>query len=146
MVFHWGLRDSKSPQVSMILLGILGDLNDTVIWMVSTCTLISKSSCPFINHLGDCIERTKNNWYHRHRHLHVSLFFLVLLQGLGTYLSLRFFSILLGDLPGRQSPLFSRFYFLCWLSLDLAVLTLLKNLCWEYIHYQYNIYTYIDFC
>ena len=49
MVFHWSLRDSKSPQVSRILLSILADLNNAVVWMVSTPPLISKSSSPFIN-------------------------------------------------------------------------------------------------
>ena len=44
MVFHWGLSDSKSLQVSRTLHSILSDLNDAVDWMVSTCPLISKSS------------------------------------------------------------------------------------------------------
>ena len=34
-------RDSKSPQVSRILLSIL---NNAVLWRVSTCSLISNSS------------------------------------------------------------------------------------------------------
>ena len=50
MVFHWSLSGSKSPQVSGILLSILADLNNAVVWMVST-SLISKFSCPFINPL-----------------------------------------------------------------------------------------------
>ena len=49
MVFYWGLSDSKSTQVSRILLSILADLNNAVVWMVSTRPLISKSSRPFIN-------------------------------------------------------------------------------------------------
>ena len=46
MVFHWNLSD-KSPQVSRTLLSIMADLNNAVIWMVSTRLLISKfsSSC-----------------------------------------------------------------------------------------------------
>ena len=51
MVFHGILSDSKSPQVSKTLLSILADLNNAVVWMVSTCSLISKSSSPFINPL-----------------------------------------------------------------------------------------------
>ena len=51
MVSHWSLRDSKSPQVSRTLLSILADFNNAVVWMVSTCPLISKSSNPFINPL-----------------------------------------------------------------------------------------------
>ena len=51
MVFHRNLNDSKSPQVSRNLLSILAYLNNAVVWMVSTCPLISKSSSPFINPL-----------------------------------------------------------------------------------------------
>ena len=51
MVFHWSLSDSKSPQVSRTLLSILAVLNNAVVWTVSTRTLISKSSSPFINPL-----------------------------------------------------------------------------------------------
>ena len=43
------LRDSKSSQVSRTLLCILSDLNNAVVWKVSTHQLTSKSSCPWIN-------------------------------------------------------------------------------------------------
>ena len=46
--FPLELCDSKSPQVSRTLLSILADLNNVVVWIVSTCPLISKSSSPFI--------------------------------------------------------------------------------------------------
>ncbi len=49
MVFHWSLRDSKSPQVSRTLLSILTVLNNVVVWMVSTRSPTSKSSGPFKN-------------------------------------------------------------------------------------------------
>ena len=49
MVSHWRWNDSKSPQISRILLNILTDHNNTVVWIVSTCPLISKSSSPFTN-------------------------------------------------------------------------------------------------
>ena len=49
VVFHWSLSDSKSPQVSRTLLSILADLNNSLVWMVSTRPLISKSPSPFIN-------------------------------------------------------------------------------------------------
>ena len=49
MVFHWSLSDSKSPQVSKTLHSILVDVNNGVVWMVSTRPLISKSPSPFIN-------------------------------------------------------------------------------------------------
>ena len=38
------LSDSKSPQVSRTLLSILAGLNNTVVWTVSTRTVISNSS------------------------------------------------------------------------------------------------------
>ena len=47
MVFHRSLNDSKSPKVSKILLSILTDLKNAVVWMVSTDSLISKSFSPF---------------------------------------------------------------------------------------------------
>ena len=49
MVFHWGLSDSKSPQISRTLLSILVDLNNVVVWVVFTCPLISKFSSSFNN-------------------------------------------------------------------------------------------------
>ena len=49
MVFYWGLSDNKSPRVSMTFFSILADLNNVVVWMVSTHSLISKSSSPFNN-------------------------------------------------------------------------------------------------
>ena len=51
MVFHGSLSDNKSPQVSRTLLGILADSNNTVVWVVSTRPLISKSSSHFTNPL-----------------------------------------------------------------------------------------------
>ena len=51
MVFHWSLRDSKSPQVSRTLLSILAVLKNAVVWMVSTCPPTSNSSSPFSNPL-----------------------------------------------------------------------------------------------
>ena len=46
MVFHWSLSDNKSPQDSRTLLSILVNFNKAVVWMVSTCPLISKTSGP----------------------------------------------------------------------------------------------------
>ena len=51
MDFHWSLSDSKSPQVSRILLSILAVLNNVVVWMVSTHPPTSKSPSPFSNSL-----------------------------------------------------------------------------------------------
>ena len=49
MVSHWCLNNSKYPQVSGTLQSITANLNNAVIWMVSTPPLISKSSNPFVN-------------------------------------------------------------------------------------------------
>ena len=51
MLFHWSLSDSKSLQVSRTLLSILVDLNNAVVWTVSTRLVISKSSIPCTNPL-----------------------------------------------------------------------------------------------
>ena len=52
VVSQWSLRDSKSPQVSRTLLSILAGLSNAVVWVVSTCPLISKSSSFLSNPLG----------------------------------------------------------------------------------------------
>ena len=51
MIFHWSLSDSKYPQVSGTLLCILADLNHAIVWMFSSCPVISKSSRPCTNPL-----------------------------------------------------------------------------------------------
>ena len=51
MVFHWRLRDSKSPQVSRTLLSILAVFSNAFVRMVSTRPPTSKSSRPFNNPL-----------------------------------------------------------------------------------------------
>ena len=50
--FHWNLSDRKSPQVSWILLSILADLNDAVVWTVLILPLIFNCSNPLCNLLG----------------------------------------------------------------------------------------------
>ena len=52
MFFHWSLSDSKSPQVSRTLLSILADLNNVIVWMVSTRPLFSNSPNTFTNRFG----------------------------------------------------------------------------------------------
>ena len=52
MVFHWSLSDSKSPQVSRVLLRMMVDLNNAIVWMVSTLPVISKSFSLCNNPLG----------------------------------------------------------------------------------------------
>ena len=41
MVIHWSLTDSKSPQVSRILLSILAVLKNAVIWTIIIIIIIS---------------------------------------------------------------------------------------------------------
>ena len=48
---HRSLSDSKSPQVSR-LLSILDELNNAIVWMVSTRPLISKSPSSCTNPLA----------------------------------------------------------------------------------------------
>ena len=50
-VFHFSLSDSKCPWVSGTLLSFLADLNNAIVWMVSTRPLISKSSSSCTNPL-----------------------------------------------------------------------------------------------
>ena len=51
MVFHRGLSDSKSPQLSRTLLCILSVFDNAVVWMLSTRPPTSKSSRLFNNPL-----------------------------------------------------------------------------------------------
>ena len=48
-MFHWSVSYSKSPQFSRTLLSIQVNLNNAIVWMVSTHPVISKSSSPFTN-------------------------------------------------------------------------------------------------
>ena len=66
MVSRWSLSDNKSPQVSRILLSILADLNNAVVWMVPTRPLISES---LYQSFGDCTKNTNYNRYNRHFHV-----------------------------------------------------------------------------
>ena len=52
MVFHWILNDMKSPHVFRTLLSILADLNNAIVWMVSTHPPISNYSSPLTKALG----------------------------------------------------------------------------------------------
>ena len=108
MAFSWSLSDCKFPQVSGILLSILTDLNNAVVWMTSTCPFISKSSSFCTNHLM-CLRSvpitagiTVIFMFHKGfssltRSRYLSLFSL--------------FSVLTCSQPEWQSPLFGRFSF-----------------------------------
>ena len=51
MIFPWSLIDNKSPQATRTLFSILVDLDNAVVWMVSTSFLISKPTNFFTNPL-----------------------------------------------------------------------------------------------
>ena len=63
IVSHWSLTASKSPRIFRTLHSIHGDFNNAVVWIVSTCPLISKYSCPFTNPLGDRFESSNCCYY-----------------------------------------------------------------------------------
>ena len=105
MVSHGSSSDSMSLEVSGVFISILTDLDNVVVWMVSTCLFISKFSISFINSF-----RTVPSDQLISPPCFIAFF---LLQGRDAYLSFRFlFSFFsLCGLPGRQCPLFCRFSF-----------------------------------
>ena len=121
MVSHWSLSD-KFSQVSRTLLSILADINNAVIWMVSTRPVISKSSSPCTNPLVT-VPRAQitigiiiNFMFHR--------FFNSLARS--RYLSsFHILSISLSGPPGQQSLPFCKFSFLLFLLLLLLLLLLI---------------------
>ena len=117
MVFPWSLSDSNFSQVSRTLFSILADLNNAVVWMVSTRPLISKSSSPSINLL---VTVPNYNWYYRH--FHVPFFFfrsLAILRHLSLF-SLSFnFTFWLAETT--KSTIWPVLFIFCWLSFGLVV-------------------------
>ena len=67
MVFHWSVSDSKS-QISETLLSILADLNNAVVWLVSSRPPISASFSPYTNPMRTVLS-TNYNFYQRHFHV-----------------------------------------------------------------------------
>ena len=111
MVFHWNLSNWKSSQVSRTLLSILVDLNNDVVLMISTWSLIPESSSVFTNPLVTVLNAPITIGIFVTFMFH-SFFFLVYKQSLGVNHSFYFLSILFCRLLWRQSPLFGRFSFL----------------------------------
>ena len=107
-IFHWSLSNSKSLQVSWTLLSILADLNNVVVWMVSTRPPISSSTSSLTKTLRIVLSApitvgtTATHIFHS---------FLILCLVLSTYLSFPFLRFSLFGPRGRQSPLFSRIFF-----------------------------------
>ena len=82
--FHWNLSDSKTPRVSTTFLSILADLNNAVVWSFSIFPLISNSSIPILQSIGNRSKYTNYNWYYcylRVLQLFFLVFFLVLWPG-----------------------------------------------------------------
>ena len=60
--FHWKFSDRMYLKN---FLGIQADINNAVVWMVSTHHLISKSSIPCTHpSFGDCTKCNNYNWFH----------------------------------------------------------------------------------
>ena len=110
--------NSKSPKVSRTLLSFLVNFNNTIVWMISTCPLISKSCSPFTNPLRIVLS------------VHITIGITVTLMVYRFFFSSlaksRYFALFtlfpfFSGLPVWQSPLFERFsffidYHLVWLS------------------------------
>ena len=109
MVFHWSLRESKSPWVSRTRLRIQCVFSNAVIWIVSIRPPTSKSSRPFNNPLvivpkapikiGTIVT------------FMFYIFFSILKPGRGTYPSFPIPSDLFCGPPRQQSPQFCKFCF-----------------------------------
>ena len=124
MASHWSSGDSKSPKVSRTL---LVDLNNSVVWMVSTRPLIYKSFSPYTNPLVTVpsapiiIGITVTFMFHS--------FFCSLARS--SYLfSFRFLSLPCGQ-PKGQSQLFGRFSFLLLLLLTITWSGCLAEIRWS---------------
>ena len=117
MIFYWSLIDNKCPQIFWALLCIQADLNNAILWMITTCSLILKSLSPFTSPL----RIVPSSWITIS--LTVTFMFHYYFSSLARsrYLSL-FFSLLfsLSGPPGRQSTLFGSFSFFCWLCQGLV--------------------------
>ena len=109
MVFHWSLSDNKTPQVSRTLLSILANLNNAVVWMVSTRHLISKSSSPITNPLVTVTSAPITIG------INVTFMFNCFFSSqarLGTYLSFYFLLVLPCGQPEQHSLQFGWYFFL----------------------------------
>ena len=127
MVFHRSLSDSKSPQVSRTLLSILVDLNNSVVSMVSTRSLISTSSNPLTSPLTSPLVTVPSGLITIG--ITVTFMFQNFFSSLARsrYLSLfRFPSVLLCGQPERQTSQFGRFSFFSFFFL-LFLLTITRS-------------------
>ena len=113
-IFHWSLGDSNYPHVSRTLFSNLADLNNTVVWIVSTRPLISKSSSPCTNPLLTVLRAPITIGIIVTFRFYSLFVFSIPWQVLDTYLSFRFPTVLSCGQPERQSPQFGKFSYSCW--------------------------------
>ena len=136
MVFHWSLKDSKSPQVSRTLLSILSFLSNAVYWIVSTRLPTSKSSRRFNNPLVNVpkapitIGTIVNFMFHSFFQFSSKVEVLILL-----FTFFQFYFVVSWDskVDNFVSFLFSFFFFVdyFWPRLgDLFMCVIFKDRCW----------------
>ena len=107
--FPTGVWVTASFLKSLRLLSILVDLNNVVVWMVSTRSLISKTSSPYSNPLVTVSSAPITIG------ITVTFMFRSFFSSqeiLSTYFTFRFLSVLPFGQPERQNLLFDRFSFL----------------------------------
>ena len=109
MVLHWSLSDSKSPIVSRIFRCIRTDLNNAIVWIVSTRPVIFKFSIFCIIPSVIIIKAPITIVMNVHFTFHV---FSIPLQGLVFYPFFHILPILLCGQPGQQSSKFCKISFL----------------------------------
>ena len=111
--FHLRLSDSKSPQVSSTVRSILANLTNAIAWIVSTRSIISKSSGPFSISLVILVQRSNYNWYNRHFHLSQCFDSLSKSRYLSLFsLSFNFTVWSIGTI--KSTVLHALFFFFCW--------------------------------
>ena len=102
--------NSRSPQISRTILSILADLNNAVVWILSTRPIIFKSfNNPFVTvpKVPITVGIIVTFIFHS---------FSIPEQSRGTYPSFHILSVLFCGQPGQQSQQFSKFsFFCCWL-------------------------------
>ena len=117
IVFHGSLSECKSSQASRTLHSILADLNNAIVWIVSSRFLISKSSSLSTNPL---VTVPTHQLQMLSPSLSFSIDFSILLQSPGIHLSFRF-SFTLWLSKTLKSTIRILRFFCCWLLLGLVV-------------------------
>ena len=128
MVFQLSLSDSKFPQVSRTLLSILIDLNNAVVWMMSSRPFISKSFGPFINPLMTVSSAPIIIGINVAFRFHSFFSSLVRSRYLFFF---HFLSIFLCGQPGKLSWQFGKFFFLFLIIIKSGHLTALLASFWH---------------